>query len=87
MRREHWQWLARNLDAVNAAFKTGFSLETKEGREYAEKCLDIYDSEEAFNDDFEGVYLRREYAFEILSGVGYAAQIDGKYIYFMELNY
>lgn len=87
MRIDHWQWLARNLDAVNAAFETGFSLETKEGRECAEQCLDIYDSEEAFNDDFEGVYLRREYAFEILSGEGYAAQIDGKYIYFMELNY
>lgn len=87
MRIDHWQWLARNLDAVNAAFETGFSLETKEGREYAEQCLDIYDSKEAFNDDFEGVYLRREYAFEILSGEGYAAQIDGKYIYFMELNY
>ena len=86
MRIDHWQWLARNLDAINAAFETDFSLETTEGRKYAEKCLDIYDSEEAFNDDFEGVYLRRECAFEILRGEGYAAQIDGKYIYFMELN-
>ena len=50
-------------------------------------CLDIYDSEEDFNDDFEGVYLRHESAFEILSGEGYAAQIDGNFIYFMELNY
>ena len=87
MRREHWQWLARNLDAVNAAFETDFSLGTAESREHAEQCLDIYDSEDAFNDDFAGVYLRRECAFEILSGEGYAAQIDGKYIYFAELNY
>ena len=87
MRREHWHWLARNLDAVNAAFETDFSLRTAKGREHAEQCLDIYDSEDAFNDDFEGVYLRRECAFEILSGEGYAAQIDGKYIYFAELNY
>lgn len=87
MRREHWHWLARNLDAVNAVFETDFSLETAESREHTEQCLDIYDSEDAFNDDFEGVYLRRECAFEILSGEGYAAQIDGKYIYFAELNY
>ena len=80
MRIDHWQWLTRNLDAINAAFETDFSIRTLEDREHTEMCLDIYDSEEDFNDDFEGVYLRHESAFEILSGEGYAAQIDGKFI-------
>lgn len=87
MRRDHWRWLERHLPEVNAAFEIELSLDTPEARSHAEGCIDIYDSEDAFNDDFKGVYLRRECAFEIQSGEGYAAYIAGKYVSFQELNY
>lgn len=87
MRRDHWRWLESHLPEVNAAFEIELSLDTPEARKCAEESIDIYDSEDAFNDDFEGVYLRREYAFEILSDEGYAALIDGKYVSFNDLNY
>ena len=87
MRRDHWEWLERNLDAVNAAFDTDFTLDTEEARKRTEYCLDIYDSEDDFNDAFGGVYLRREYGFEIQNWEGYAACIDGKYVSYREINY
>lgn len=87
MRADHWEWLKRNVGAVNAAFGTDFSVGTEEARRRTEYCLDIFDTEEAFNDAFEGVYLRREYGFEIQSWEGYAACIDGKYVSYREMNY
>lgn len=87
MRKDHWQWLELHLQEINEAFEIDLALDTPEARHLADQCIDIYDSEDAFNDDFEGVYLRREYAFEIQSGEGYAAYIAGKYVSFRELNY
>lgn len=87
MNRKDWEWLARNLDSVNGAFDIDLSLDTQAARNHAEACIDIFDSEEAFNEDFHGVYLRNDCAFEKQSGEGYAANIDGKYISFLEINY
>lgn len=87
MRRDHWQWLESHLQEVNEAFEIDLSLDTPEARDIAEHSIDIYDTEDAFNDDFEGVYLRRECAFEIQSWEGYAACIAGKYVSFREFNY
>lgn len=87
MRRDHWQWLESHLQEVNAAFEIDLSLDTPEARNIAEDSIDIYDTEDDFNDDFEGVYLRRECAFEIQSWEGYAACIAGKYVSFREINY
>ena len=87
MRRDHWQWLESHLQEVNEAFEIDLSLDTPKARNIAEDSIDIYDTEDAFNDDFEGVYLRRECAFEIQSWEGYAACIAGKYVSFREINY
>ena len=62
MRRDHWQWLESHLQEVNEAFEIDLSLDTPKARNIAEDSIDIYDTEDAFNDDFEGVYLRRECA-------------------------
>lgn len=75
------------MQEVNAAFEIDLSLDTPEARNIAEDSIDIYDTEDDFNDDFEGVYLRRECAFEIQSWEGYAACIAGKYVSFREINY
>ena len=87
MEMEHWQWLEQHLQEVNEAFEIDLSLSTPEGKERAGISIGIYDTEDAFNDDFEGVYLQREYAFELQESEGYAAYIDGKYVSFRELNY
>lgn len=87
MRRDHWQWLESHLQEVNEAFEIDLSLDTPEARNIAEESIDIYDTEDAFNDDFEGVYLRWECAFEIQSWEGYAACIAGKYVSFREFSY
>ena len=87
MKREDWEWLGRNIAAVNTTFDIDLSLGTQAARERAERCIDIFDSEEAFNEEFHGVYLRDDCAFEIQSSEGYAAYIDGKYISFLEINY
>lgn len=75
------------MDAVNAAFETDFAVDTEDARRRVEYCLDIFDTEEAFNEAFEGVYLRKEYGFGIQSWEGYAACIGGKYVSFLEMNY
>ena len=87
MRRDHWQWLESHLQEVNEAFEIDLSLDTPKARNIAEDSIDIYDTEDAFNDDFEGVYLRREYGFLIQQSEGYAACIAGKYVSFREINY
>lgn len=86
VRQNHWKWLEEHLREVNAAFEIELQIDTLEAREQAENCIEIYDTEEDFNNAFEGVYLRREYAFEILSDEGYAACLSGKYVYFSELH-
>ena len=63
MKREHWQWLEQHLQEVNEAFEIDLSLDTPRERKGAEASIDIYDSENDFNDAFEGAYLRREYGF------------------------
>lgn len=87
MKREHWQWLEQHLQEVNEAFEIDLSLDTPKEKERAEASIDIYDSEDDFNDAFEGVYLRREYGFLIQKSEGYAACIAGKYVSFQEINY
>lgn len=87
MKREHWQWLEQHLQEVNETFEIDLSLDTPEEKDRAEASIDIYDTEDAFNDDFEGVYLRREYGFLIQQSEGYAACIAGKYVSFREINY
>lgn len=87
MKREHWKWLEQHLQEVNEAFEIDLSLDTPEEKKRAEASIDIYDTEDAFNDAFEGVYLRREYGFLIQRSEGYAACIAGKYVSFRELNY
>ena len=87
MRWDHWQWLENHIQEVNAAFEIELSLDTPEARNIAEDSIDIYDTEDDFNDDFEGVYLRREYGFMIQQGEGYAALIAGKYVSCREINY
>lgn len=87
MRRDHWQWLESHLQEVNEAFEIDLTLDTPENRNIAEDSIDIYDTEDDFNDDFEGVYLRREYGFAIQQSEGYAALIAGKYVSFREINY
>ena len=87
MEMEHWQWLEQHLQEVNEAFEIDLSLSTPEGKERAGISIGIYDTEDAFNDDFEGVYLRREYGFLIQQSEGYAACIAGKYVSFREINY
>lgn len=87
MRRDHWQWLESHLQEVNEAFEIDLSLDTPKARNIAEDSIDIYDTEDAFNDDFEGAYLCREYGFLIQQSEGYAAYIAGKYVSFREINY
>lgn len=87
MKREHWQWLEQHLQEVNEAFEIDLSLDTPQEKDRAEATIDIYDTEDAFNDDFEDVYLRREYGFLIQQSEGYAACIAGKYVSFREINY
>ena len=87
MEMEHWQWLEQHLQEVNEAFEIDLSLSTPEGKERAGISIGIYDTEDAFNDDFEGVYLRREYGFLIQQSEGYAACIAGQYVSFREINY
>lgn len=87
MKREHWRWLEQHLQEVNEAFEIDLSLDTPKEKKRAEASIDIYDTEDAFNDAFEGVYLRREYGFLIQKSEGYAACIAGKYVSFREINY
>ena len=87
MKKEHWQWLEQHLQEVNGAFEIVLSLSTPKEKERSEASINIYDTEDAFNDDFEGVYLQREYAFIIQESEGYAARIAGKYVSFRDLNY
>lgn len=81
------EWINNNIDKINEFFGTEFKTETKEDRQRIAIALDCYNTEEEFNNALDGLYLRKEYGFELLSNEGYATLIDGVYIYFNELNY
>ncbi|MFR8171886.1 MAG: hypothetical protein ACLU9Q_13835 [Marvinbryantia sp.] len=87
MRRDHWRWLEKHLSDVNAVFEIDLLLDTPEERKHAEACIDIYDTKDAFNDAFEGLYQKGKCFFKIQNDEGYAAYIAGKYVRFLELNY
>lgn len=81
------EWITNNVDSINKIFETEFKTNTKEDRQRIAIALDCYNSVDEFNNDFEGLYLNKSETFEILSGEGYATEIDNKYIYFNEINY
>lgn len=82
MKIAHKEWVKKNINDVNKSFGIDLTLETKEEYHYFDKCIDVYDSEEDFNSDFES-----EYNFKVQFEDGGAKEIDGKYVYLNEINY
>lgn len=87
MKTGHIEWFKNNIEEVNELFGINLKSDTRQDMARCELCIDIYDTEQDFNNAFEGVYDNEEYAFELSCEEGYAGCINGKYIYFNEVNY
>lgn len=76
MKLSHKKFLIKNIEKINKAFGINLSMDTIEDQDKCEMCIDICDSEYEFNSTYD-----------LCDNNEYTAKIDGKYLYFNEINY
>lgn len=86
MCEDYTSWVREHIDAINKTFDVCLSFVTKKEAYRTALCIDVYETEQEFNDAFD-LYDNKDYTFELQCEEGLATVIDGKYVFFNEINY
>jgi len=79
-------WIAPHIEEINIAFGIDLKAMSKEDLARCADVLDVYESKEDFNNDFD-VYDKKGQHFELFAEEGFAVELDGKFVYFNECCY
>ena len=90
MLKERMEWLSKNINAINSTFgiETNYIDESEQTARVYEEFIDVYDTRQEFNEAFcNEHYPEFKDAFEQFASENLAAEINGKFVFFTQINY
>ena len=90
MLKERLEWLSQNIKVINETFgiETDHIDKSKQTAKVYEEFIDVYDTRQEFNEAFCNEHFPEfKDVFEQFASENLAAEINGKFVFFAQINY